>query len=219
MVVASELWVDIFRWLQVQPYEGIDPVEVLRWCDMARMGATSRVVLEVVPLKTSSSSFLTDHFSTSPPIGSRCPLRESLEELIFILGGLEGETKDHHNQQANSHPHLEDLNRTSTLSSTFSLPLHHPLLPPLHEIFPFHHDSCLLTAFRLLIITRVLKMVIIASSNITWNLIRRSELCVTFNLFLFQDILNDSNSKLRPRGVVTTKHFSSDVMSVPSKYH
>ncbi|KAL4572570.1 hypothetical protein LXL04_019350 [Taraxacum kok-saghyz] len=46
--VASALWCRIFRWLEVQPYEGADPVEVLRWCDKSRMGANARLVLEVV---------------------------------------------------------------------------------------------------------------------------------------------------------------------------
>ena len=46
--VVSDLWSRIFRWLEVHPFDGFDPVEVLRWCDQTMMGGNACVVLEVV---------------------------------------------------------------------------------------------------------------------------------------------------------------------------
>ncbi|KAL4586994.1 hypothetical protein LXL04_011642 [Taraxacum kok-saghyz] len=46
--IAASLWGSIVRWLQVEHFVVNELVEILRWCDSARLGSSSRHVLEVV---------------------------------------------------------------------------------------------------------------------------------------------------------------------------
>ncbi|KAL4559484.1 hypothetical protein LXL04_031622 [Taraxacum kok-saghyz] len=46
--VTSSLWGSVFRWLQLQPFLGSDPVDLMKWCDLVRIGPNQSQVLEVV---------------------------------------------------------------------------------------------------------------------------------------------------------------------------